>query len=250
MNIQVCCPYQKCVYNCPMCIAKGHKHNYKFSNNTNSQEYYDNLSNIIEYEQTCDVILTGECDPSQNMQWVKKVLTQLKDTYFSGSVELQTRNYNIDVQKLEDLDLGVLSYSIVYLKDYLKSHSFNKLRVGINRLVILLTKEFEFLNKDTFNTMGFNQVTFKTLQYGEDKNVNKWIDENKMSEDGVNRIREIIEFYNGSKECSVRLDENCQDATNRYYIYRSDGKLYKNWEEENALEINRFIRKEDEDEYY
>lgn len=31
-NLQVCLPYQPCVYRCPMCVARGHKHEYKFEN--------------------------------------------------------------------------------------------------------------------------------------------------------------------------------------------------------------------------
>lgn len=234
MNIQVCCPYQKCVFNCPMCIAKGHKHKYQFPDITHMSEYYDKLKELIEIEHECDVILTGECDPSQNMRWVKKTAEFLKHKcYFKGKVELQTRNYSINVSDLSYID--VLSYSIVSLRDYIRSYSFPKLSIssslglGKNRLVILLTKEFEILNKDTFDPMGYDQVTFKTLQYGEDDSVNKWIDENKMSEDGLERIKEIIEKYSGSKECSVRLDTSCQDAKGRYYIYRSDGKTYTNW---------------------
>lgn len=228
MNIQVCCPYQKCVFNCPMCIAKGHKHNYRFPDITHLQEYYDELNRIVVEEFDCDVVITGECDPSQNMRWVKRLLKNLEGIFFRGNIELQTRNYSLNLDDL--FGLNVLSYSIVYLKDYLRCHSFPKLKKNaINRIVILLTKEFEFLNKDIFDPMGYDQVTFKTLQYGEDDEINKWIDNNKMSEDGLNKIKEIVEKYNGSKECSVRLDTSCQDATNRYYIYRCDGKLYTNW---------------------
>lgn len=30
MNLQVCAPHQECVYNCPFCVARGHKHKYHF----------------------------------------------------------------------------------------------------------------------------------------------------------------------------------------------------------------------------
>ena len=32
MNLQVCLPYQPCWFNCPMCVARGHKHKYIFDN--------------------------------------------------------------------------------------------------------------------------------------------------------------------------------------------------------------------------
>jgi hypothetical protein len=97
-------------------------------------------------------------------------------------------------------------------------------------MVILLTEEFEFLNVNNFNTMGFDQITFKTLQHGEDAGVNAWIDSNKMSEEGLTEIRKIVDKYNSHETCSVRLDTSCQDATNRYEIFRSDGNVYDSWE--------------------
>jgi hypothetical protein len=97
-------------------------------------------------------------------------------------------------------------------------------------MVIFLTEEFEFLNVNNFNTMGFDQITFKTLQHGEDAGVNAWIDSNKMSEEGLAEIRKIVDKYNSHETCSVRLDTSCQDATNRYEIFRSDGEVYDSWE--------------------
>jgi hypothetical protein len=51
-----------------------------------------------------------------------------------------------------------------------------------------------------------------------------------MSEEGLAEIRKIVDKYNSHETCSVRLDTSCQDATNRYEIFRSDGNVYDSWE--------------------
>lgn len=106
-------------------------------------------------------------------------------------------------------------------------------------MVILLTEEFEFLNVNNFNTMGFDQITFKTLQYGEDDEVNKWIYNNKISEEGETRIREIVNKFNTNSSCSVRLDTSCQTAADRYHIFRCDGNLYDSWKSFTLLDIEK-----------
>lgn len=233
MNLQICVPYQKCVFNCPMCVAKGHKHNYDFKNlYIEDKEEYGNKLRYINNNSECfeNVIITGECDPTQNMGFVKYVINQLK--YDDDiKIELQTHNYNVNVNELDGLD--VLSYSITDSKAYLRSYKFPRLKDKINRIVILLTKEFEFLNKNNFDPMGFDQVTFKTLQHGEDEEINKWIDTNKLED--LSNIYEIINEYNGTNT-SVRIDTSCQNAKGRYKILRSDGNLYSSWEEK-AKEI-------------
>lgn len=224
MNLQICLPYEKCVYQCPMCVARGKKHNYEFKDlyTEDVNEYLRILELVIRNYENC--IITGECDPSQNMRFVKSVLG-LKNEITNLKFELQTRNYNISVNELRDLD--ILSYSIIYLKDYLKSYSFPKIK-NINRLVILLSNEFEFLTNDNFHPMGYNQITFKTLQYGDDPKINKWIDKNNLKD--LTNIYEIVEKYNGT-DISIRIDTSCQIAKGRYHIFRSDGKLYNTWEE-------------------
>ncbi len=236
MNLQVCVPYERCVYNCPMCVAKGHKHHYEFKNLyvEDKEEYGNKLRYINDYNREYfeNVIITGECDPTQNMGFVKYIIGMLKLWHKDElKIELQTHNYNVNVSELDDLD--VLSYSITDSKAYLRSYKFPRLKDKTNRIVILLTKEFAFLNKNNFEPMGFDQVTFKTLQYGEDKEINKWIDENKLED--LSNIYDIVNKYNGT-DISIRIDTSCQNAKGRYKILRSDGKLYENWESKESLE--------------
>ena len=55
MNIQISAPYQPCVYHCPFCVARGHKHEYKFDNlyGRDEEAYIRALRDfIIKYTKT------------------------------------------------------------------------------------------------------------------------------------------------------------------------------------------------------
>lgn len=76
MNLQVCAPHQECVYNCPFCVALGHKHKYHFKyiyKDGLTQDYFNALKRTIKTCNIDTVIITGECDPTQNMRWARKV---------------------------------------------------------------------------------------------------------------------------------------------------------------------------------
>ncbi len=221
MNLQVCVPYEKCPFNCPMCVASGRKH---FENYyaTNEKEYFDCLKESAELFKYDSFVITGDTEPTLNTHWLTKILKTLK----GKKIELQTRNHNLKGYNLTNLT--TLAYSVPDVRSYLRAWSFRKIS-GDNRLVILLTKEFDFLNANNFSAMGFNQITFKVLQYGADEKANKWVDENKMQD--LTNIYEIVTKYNSS-DISVWLDTNCQDGNGRYEIFRSDAYIYDSWESE------------------
>ena len=225
MNLQVCVPYEKCPFKCPTCIANGRKV-FKNTYSAHHENYNLSLKNAIETKQFDNYILTGNTEPTLNRHWLRDVLYLLKDE----QTELQTRNYNLKGFNLKHLK--VLAYSITDVKSYLKAWNFRKIE-GTNRLVILLTKEFDFLTAENFNTMGFEQITFKVLQPTADENTNNYIEHNRMTD--LNEIYRIIERFNGSN-VSVRIDTNCQDSENRYRVFREDGKLYRSWESVEPIE--------------
>lgn len=226
MNLQVCVPYQPCVYKCPMCVARGHKHKYIFDNlyKDNKRKYLRLLAKAVrKLDKGVSVILTGECDPTQDIEFCKEVIKVVRKVRKDIRIELQTRNYLYQ----GELDVDVLSYSIVSLRGYQNARNYYKDWIITNRMVILLVKGLEpYLNNEHFDTKGFDQVTFKTLQYSEDPEVNAWIDKFKMSEEGVEAVRGIVR-----DGISIRVDTSCQNGEGRYYIFRSDGKTYRTWEE-------------------
>lgn len=238
MNLQISVPYQKCVYSCACCVARGHKNQGTFENlyKTNKKEWYNKLHQTIYDGDYNSIVLTGECDPTQDMAYCEDVISVIDDHSPTPTVEFTTHNQKAVRTLLASYwgkKVDVVTLSVTNVREYLNAWRFperNAFFSPIYRMVILLTEEFEFLNVNNFNTMGFDQITFKTLQHGEDASVNAWIDNNKMSEEGLVEIRKIVDKYNSHETCSVRLDTSCQDATNRYEIFRSDGKMYDSWE--------------------
>lgn len=239
MNLQVTVPYQKCVYNCPMCVAKGKIHNYNFANLyvTDKREWQKRFENILKAGNYDSVVLTGECDPTQDMRYCDDVISIVRNMRGKApTIEFTTHNQKFDnalISVPNGHKVDVVTLSVTNSREYLNAWRVpqkNAFFTPIYRMVILLTDEFDFLNASNFNTMGFDQITFKTLQHGEDPAINSWIDANKMDETSLDNIRGIVEKFNSNDTCSVRLDTSCQTATGRYHIFRSDGKLYDSWE--------------------
>ena len=231
MNLQISAPYQPCVYHCPFCVARGHKHEYKFDNlyGTDEKLYFSRLHNfLIDYSLKTDVlptvIITGECDPSQNMKWATRVANECSD--LGCKVEFQTPNLSLKESDIPRA-IDVLSYSITSVREYLSAWRYVKPDWCINRMVMILRDGFEFLNKDNFSPMGFDQITFKALNHGESDNINNWIDEHTPA--SIDNFYEIMESRNGST-LSVRVDTTCQQAEGRYFVFRSDGNIYDSWE--------------------
>jgi len=226
MNLQICAPYQPCVYHCPFCVARGHKHGYDFDNlyAENPGEYFDRLQDILAASKISTVVITGECDPTQNMKWVREVI-DISNRYMVP-VELQTHNLSLSAKQLP-IGLDVLSYSITTAREYMTSWRMARSK-GINRMVMILSDEFDFLTPENFSTMGFDQITFKVLQDTEDERTNRWIEQHRPKD--LERFYKIMESRNGSR-VSVRVDTDCQTAAGRYWIFRSDGYIYNSWEE-------------------
>ena len=228
MNLQVCVPYQKCPFNCPMCIAKG-RNTYPNLYELNYDDYMQELTDTIKTLDIRDVVLTGATDPTLNRKWLTYIQEEIKIPCPTVNIELQTKNYNLKGYNLSRID--VLSYSITDYKSYLKAWNFRKIN-KTNRLVILLTKEFDHMKAEDFNPMGYEQITFKVLQRGADKQVNDWIFKNEMT--NFSEIYKIVDRFNGTKT-SVRIDTSCQESENRYFVFREDGELYKDWSSEKPL---------------
>ena len=66
MNLQIPVPYQKCVYKCACCIARGHKNQDTFGNlyATDKRKWQKRFENILKEGNYDSVVLTGECDPT------------------------------------------------------------------------------------------------------------------------------------------------------------------------------------------
>lgn len=161
MNLQVCVPYQPCVYHCPMCIARGHKHQDKFENlfAKDPGTWKSKFKELLGSTNYDDVIITGECDPSQDMYFVNFVMFITDKLGINCKTEITTKNYNFPYSQLK-IWPDAMAYSMVSSKDYLNSWSYKKCADIVTRGVLLLTKEMSFLTADNFSPMGFDQFTF------------------------------------------------------------------------------------------
>lgn len=235
-SLQVLTPAKKCIYNCPFCVAKSHKHHNLFDNNYQQKKNFweQNYINILKSNSDLKtVVITGTNEPVQDLDYIKDVIKLTRENRPDIKIELQTRFYKkIDVFS----DLDIVAYSISDFK------LLNKIEVVDkgSRYVLILTNTFD--NKSLSDILKVvpvkvNQLTLKVLHDSKGVNpiIDEWIKNNKISEDTVNNIKNDIHSYNGNR--SIIFDENCMEAENRYMVFREDGLLYKDFDSNNPVNI-------------
>lgn len=229
-SLQVVTPHIDCIYNCPFCIAKTHKHDNKFINRyLDDHDYWkNNLIRVIEDNHDLGyVVITGTNEPMQSIDCVRDIINIVRDTNPNIQLEIQTHYYKEnDVYK----DLDVVAYSIPYYGLIKGIKPCGK----INRYVILLTDTYNDYSLDNLLDVipkNVTQLTFKVLHdsNGVNKKVDEYIHKHRMNIDRLKLLKEEILKYKGNK--SIRFDEFCMDSNDRYKIFREDGELYDNWEQ-------------------
>lgn len=229
-SLQVVTPHMECIFNCPFCIAKGHKHDNVFVNNYlyNYDLWKNNLIKVINDNKDLKyVVITGTNEPMQSKECVNDIIDIVRGVDKDIQIELQTHYY-----KQDDIynKLDVVAYSIANI------NLLKKIRPTgtIIRYVIIMT--------DTFNGYSLyeiiklipknvKQITFKRLidTNGVNKKVDDYILNHKINDDTLYKLKDDIQKYSG--ELSIRLDMECMHCEGRYKIFRENGKLYNNWEE-------------------
>lgn len=172
-----------------------------------------------------DVVLTGDTDPTLNIEWLKKVTRFLTLFKYKVGVEIQTHNY-----LWKGLNgIAVNAFSITTLKDAARIPTIRTF-TGLNRLVVLGTKELlQYFLENDVDLSEFQQLTLKALQHTASKvdAVDDYIDSVSCEETLLQQAAAKFEDLG----LQVKIDLNCQDAEGRYAIFREDGKLYNSWEE-------------------
>ena len=229
-SLQVLTPSMKCIYNCPFCISKTHRHNNKFINNycLNHELWKNNLIKVIKENKDLKyIVITGTNEPMQSPECVNDIINIVRSVNKKIQIEIQTHHY--EQNKLYNL-LDVTAYSIPYI------NLIHKIKpVGnIIRYVFILTDSYnDYSLDDIINIIPKNvtQLTFKCLidSNGINKSVDEYIYNHKISNDNLEKLRKDIREYKG--DLSIRLDEFCMDCEGRYKIFREDGNLYDNWEQ-------------------
>ena len=224
MNLQLCIPYQKCPFGCPMCIASNPK---RYDNlfAKNAMEYIGKLGVEMCRRKYENVVLTGDTDPTLDNEWLFYVVPFFVRHCYKVGVEIQTHNYFW--KGLRGIDVN--AFSITTMKDAARI-PYIKTDHGMNRLVVLGTTELlRYFLKEDVDLSQFQQLTFKALQHTASNvsSVDEYIDGVKcdagLLDKAAAKYREL--------GLQVKIDLNCQDAAGRYAIFREDGTTYNSWEE-------------------
>lgn len=229
-SLQVLTPTRLCIFNCPFCISKSHRHQNNFANNYEKKHtlWKENFIAILKkYQDLKYIVITGTNEPMQDEKVVEEIVFLVKKNRPDIQVEIQTRFYP---QREIYRSIDLVAYSISSYNILPKIKPLGQK----NRFVILLTDSFkdkslkriiEKLPKEV------TQVTFKTLQIsnGVNPKMDQWICQHRLDNKSYENLKNDIAHYQG--ELSIRLDENCMESKNRYKIFREDGYLYDDWEE-------------------
>lgn len=228
-SLQVLTPKRKCIYDCPFCISKTHKHNNDFDNliENNFKEYKKRLKNILqEYKDLKNIVITGVNEPMQDKEIIKKIVKIIREERCDINIELQTKFLKSD-PIYESFD--VIAFSI---------SNFNELKLIPNirtttRAVILLTNSFSDKKLiEMIRKVNVDQITLKRLHdsNGFNPKIDNWIQNNKIK--NIENLKKEISNYKGN--ISIRLDFDCMNAEDRYMVFREDGNLYQDFYEEKS----------------
>lgn len=230
-SLQVVTPHMECIFNCPFCIARGHKHNNHFVNNyhDNFNLWKDNLIKVIhDNDDLKYVVITGTNEPMQSRECVKDIIDTVRGANKDIQIEIQTRYYQSD-ELYNKLDVVAYSISNVNLLNKIKPLG------KIIRYVIIMTDSFnDYSLNDILKLIPkeVNQVTFKKLidSHGVNKKVDEYISKHHILDETLDRLGKDISSYKGN--LSIRLDMECMKCDGRYKIFREDGRVYDDWDSE------------------
>ena len=228
-SLQIVTPHIECIFNCPFCIAKGHKHDNNFVNNYehNFELWKKNLIKVIKDNDDLKyVVITGTNEPMQSKKCVSDIIDIVRSTNRNIQIELQTHYYKPD-NIYNKLDVVAYSISNVNLLNKIKPMGKTQ------RYVLIMTDSY---NGYTLNEIlklipnSVKQITFKRLinTNGVNLEVDKYIDSYSINDNTLNKLIDDVNKYNGN--LSIRMDLDCMNCEGRYKIFREDGKVYDNWD--------------------
>jgi organic radical activating enzyme len=234
-SLQVLTPARKCIFNCPFCIAKTHHHQNNFINNFeyNYQLWEDHFINLLEENRDLQtVVITGTNEPLQDLECIKVIISIIRKIRDDIKIELQTRVY-----KKEDVFnlLDVVAFSISAYNNLNKVDIIDK----ITHYVIILTDSFNNKSLDDIineTPINVSQLTFKVLHDsdGYNANIDNWVSMHRINQQTITKLKEDISNYKGN--ASILFDEHCMNAENRYMVFREDGYLYHDFENQEACD--------------
>ena len=216
----------RCVNTCPFCCSMMHTQKYpSLMLNDDTCAYGEKMfKRRLEFtkDEGCNnVILTGELEPMQNMNFLKTfghINWTLKNPFHW--IEIQTSGFNCNEHTLtvlrDAVGVSTISLSVVNpfdscenkrimgLKNTMDLFALCKLikEMGFNlRISLNMTNIIEHINIDTLfahlkEKMFADQVTFRQLYQAPVACVqNDWIEQNKLSDKAYNKLNERIKYH-------------------------------------------------------
>ena len=219
MNIQslsICVPGTGCMNKCKFCVSRMRKSKYEQKLNRyiftgqNMADYVNRLE--FARDNNCNtMMITGECEPQQNLSFIKDLLVDVNRELRKPfrNIEIQTTGAGIKentLEKFREWGICTISLSVSCLVDdkinneiirvtrddikiNLKDLCANIFQFGFNlRLSLNVTKNlidhdypsYEFIF-DRCKQLYANQVTFRKMySSGSETEQDKWIEENKL----------------------------------------------------------------------
>ncbi len=229
-SLQVVTPHMECIFNCPFCIAKGHRHNNIFINNynLNFDLWKSNLIKVIKSNDDLKyIVITGTNEPMQSKDCVSNIIDIVRKTDKDIQIELQTHYYKTD-EIYDRIDVVAYSISDIRLLDKIKPMG------KIQRYVLIMTDSYNNYSLTKILELipkTVKQVTFKKLidSNGVNKEIDDYIQKHSINTETLNKLKKDIDEYHGN--ISIRLDLECMKCEGRYKIFREDGMVYDNWED-------------------
>lgn len=241
LNLQVSCPYIKCPYNCPYCVARFGQDEglYKNLYKEDKELYFEQLSNVLKTGKIGQIVVSGMTEPNLFRDtWLKDYAQFILNLYRQQHIRIpstiQTADLTFNCYDEIGEVFSTIAYSIGnrsqlgYIKRNLEHFLVNYRYV---RFVMLLSTQFRY--EDVVDliiiTSSLKRSHCKvqyTLKYLTDtsnghKETDNWIKEN--------RLKLTEEQENLLKHFNVWIDKSCMDAASRYAVFREDGNLYPSW---------------------
>ena len=232
MNIQslsiVVPGIKKCWNNCPFCVSKMHAEDYGQSviQHNKIPLSYMNRMQFVRDEGCNAMIITGDCEPQQNLPFIVNLLNANKNlrTPFYN-ITMQTTGSGLeydDLRNLRHLGLTTLSLSISSfdpdmnaqiigmpekeVRSLYNIQTWAKELGLVTRASVNLTDEFNDLEPSEYfewaNKHGFDQLTFRRIYADGDNEQADWIAHHLFNGD---RYEEIEDYVKGVGTPIARL---------------------------------------------
>lgn len=116
-SLSIVVPGRKCINNCKFCVSRTHEDiTYPDKISEYATVYEGKYAKALRYARDLGcttLMLTGECEPQQNMPFIKKFFNSLLPEKLFNNIEIQTTGRGLKEHNIYDLrDRGINTFSI------------------------------------------------------------------------------------------------------------------------------------------